>query len=54
MYIEITKNRDGPLVSLQIANAGAGVKKREPSCIVGGNINWDNRYGKQYGVFSEN
>ena len=27
-----------------------GVEKREPSYIVGGNLNWCSHYGKQYGV----
>ena len=35
--------------SLQIANAGEGVEKREPSYTVGGNVNWCSHYGKQYG-----
>ena len=26
-----------------------GVKKREPSCIIGGNVNWYSHYGEQYG-----
>lgn len=26
-----------------------GAEKREPLCIVGGNINWRSYYGKQYG-----
>ena len=30
------------------------MKKQEPSCIVGGNVNWYNHYGKQYGGSSEN
>ena len=30
-------------------NAGEDVEKREPSCTVGGNVNWHNHYGKQYG-----
>jgi len=34
------------LTSQQIANAGDGVEKREPSCIVGGNVNWYNHCGK--------
>jgi len=29
--------------------AGEGVKRREPSYTVGGNINWYSHYGKQYG-----
>ena len=37
-----------------VENAGEGVKKSEPSCIAGGNVNWYNYYGKQYGGSSEN
>ena len=35
--------------SLQKMNAGEGVKEREPSCTVGGNINWYSHYGRLYG-----
>ena len=35
--------------NLQTINAGEGVEKREPSCIVGGNVNWCSHYGEQYG-----
>ena len=35
-------------------NAGGGVEKREHSCTVGGNVNWYNHYGKQFGGTSEN
>ena len=35
-------------------NAGEGVDKREPSFSVGGNVNWYNWDGKQYGGSSEN
>ena len=35
--------------NLQIINAGEGVEKREPSCTVGGNVNWYSHYGEQYG-----
>ena len=35
--------------SLQTINAGQHVEKREPSCTVGGNINWYNHYGRWYG-----
>ena len=31
-----------------------GVEKREPSYTVGGDVNWCNHYGKQYGGSSEN
>ena len=30
-------------------NAGEGLEKRERSCTVGGNVNWLNHYGRQYG-----
>ena len=29
-------------------NAGEGVEERESSCTVGGNVNWDSHYGRQY------
>ena len=35
--------------SLQTINAGEGVEKRECSCTVGGNVNWDSHYERQYG-----
>ena len=35
-------------------NAGEDVEKRETSYTVGGNVNWYNLYGKQYGVSSRN
>ena len=31
--------------SLQTINAGKGVEKREHSCTVGGNVNWNSLYG---------
>ena len=37
----------------QIINAGEDVERREPSYIVGGNINWCSHCGKQYGGFSK-
>ena len=37
------------LKSLQTINAGEGVEKRKPSYTVGGNVNWYNHYGEQYG-----
>ena len=33
--------------NLQAINAGEGVEKREPSCTVGGNINWYSHYAEQ-------
>ena len=38
-----------PSKNLQTVTAREGVEKREPSCTVGGNVNWYNHYGEQYG-----
>ena len=35
--------------SLQIANAGEGMEKRESSYTAGENVNWCSHSGKQYG-----
>ena len=35
--------------NLQTINAGEGVEKREPSCILGGKVNCYSHYGGQYG-----
>ena len=35
-------------------NAEEGVEKREPSCTVGGNVNWYSHYGEQYGGSLQN
>ena len=35
-------------------NAGESAEKREPSNTVGGNVNWYNHYGKQYGSSLKN
>ena len=40
--------------SLQITNVGEGVEKNVPSNTIGGNVNWYNHHGKQYGGTSEN
>ena len=40
--------------NLETINAGEGVEKREPSCTVGGNVNWYSHYGEQYGVSLKN
>ena len=34
--------------NLQTINAKEDMEKREPSCTVGGNINWYSHYGEQY------
>ena len=36
------------IIKKSTKNAGKGVKKREPSCTVGGNVNWYSQYGEQY------
>ena len=35
--------------NLQTINAGKGMEKREPSCTVGGKVNWYSHYGRRYG-----
>ena len=42
----ITKNR-------QTINPGEGVQKREPSCTVGGDVNWCRHHGEQYGFLKK-
>ena len=34
--------------SLQTINGGEGGEKREPSCMVGWNVNWYSHYGRRY------
>ena len=53
LIIEKCKSECPSLTSQQITNVGDDVEKREPSYIVGGNVKWYNRYGKQYGGTSE-
>ena len=40
--------------SHQEISVGEDVEKREPSCTVGGNVNWYSHYGEQYGGSSKN
>ena len=54
MRYHLTLVRMAISTSLQIANAGEGVEKREHFYTVGGNINWRNYYVKHYRGFSEN
>ena len=57
MQIKTTMRYHLTLVRMAIINkinAGEVVEKREPSYTVGGNVNWNNHYGKQYGGCSEN
>ena len=60
MQIKTTKRyhltlvRMAALKNLQITNPGEDVEKREPSCTVGGTVNWYSHYGEQYGCASKN
>ena len=46
----ISHQSEGPsLKHLQTINAEEDVEKTEPSCTVGGNVNWYNHCGEQYG-----
>ena len=49
--LAILQNKIKSLIkkSLHTINAGEGGEKREPSYTVGGNVNWYNHYGEQYG-----
>ena len=49
MRYHLTPVRMAIIKNLQTINAGEGVEKREPSCTVGGNVNWHSHYGEQYG-----
>ena len=49
MRYHLTPVRMAIIKSLQKINAGEGVEKREPSYIVGGNVNWCSHYGEQSG-----
>ena len=49
MRYHLTPVRMGIIRKSQTTNAGEGVEKREPSCTVGGNVNWYSHYGQQYG-----
>ena len=52
MQIKATMRYHGTPVRVaikQTTDAGEDVEKREPSFTVGGNVNWCNHYGKQYG-----
>ena len=37
------------IIKKSTMNAGEGVEKKEPSCTVGGNVNWCSLYGRWYG-----
>ena len=45
----LTQVRVAIIKNLQTKSAGEDVEKKEPSYIVGGNVNWYSHYGDQYG-----
>ena len=45
----LTPVRMAIIKNIQTINAGDDVEKRELSYTVGGNVNWYNHYGEQYG-----
>ena len=48
MKYHLTPVRMAIIKNLQTINSGENVEKREPSCTVGGNVNWYSHYGEQY------
>ena len=54
MRYHLTLVRMAIINNPQIANAAEGVERRELSYTVGGNVNWYNHYGKEYGGSSKN
>ena len=54
-----TTMRDHPIpvrmaIIKQTTNVGESVKRREPFCPIGKNINWCSYHGKQYGTSTKN
>ena len=49
MRYHLTLARMAIIKNSQTVNTGEGVERREPSYTVGGNVNWYNHYGEQYG-----
>ena len=49
-YSEVTTSQviKAVIKNLQTVNGEEGVEKREPSQIVGGNVNWFSHYREQY------
>ena len=50
----LTPVRMVTIKNLQRINAGEGVKKREPSLTIGGNVNWYNHYENSMEVPQKN
>ena len=49
MKYHLTPVRMSIIKKTEIINVGKDVEKREPLYTVGGNVNWYNYYGEQYG-----
>ena len=54
MRCHLTLVRMAIIKNLQIVNAGEGMEKKEPSYLVGENVNCYNHYGEQYGSSLKN
>ena len=53
MRYHLTPVRTARNTTLETTGVGEDVEKKEPSCTVGGNVNWCSHWGKQYGDSSE-
>ena len=54
-YREVATSQNGHhQKNLQTINTREGAEKKKPSYTVCGNVNWCNKYGKQYGGSSKN
>ena len=53
MRYHLTRVRMAITKNLQTINTGEGAQKREPSCTVGGNVNWCRHHGEQYGFLKK-
>ena len=49
MRYPLTPTRMAIIKNPQTTNAGEDVERMEPSCTVGGNVNWHSHYGEEYG-----
>ena len=54
MSYHLTMVRMIIIESIQIINVEEDVAKKDPSCTVGGNVNWYSHHEEQYGGFLKN
>ena len=54
MRYHLTPVRMAKIKNTETISVGEDVKEKEHSCTLGGNENWCNHYGKQYGSSSKN